>query len=151
MNIRNIFVAVVVVVCSANFVYGQKCYCRTCSEHPLENAEEYWREIRQRRLKFENDHGQQLGPQHGMSGQVVFLDFDSGNDGSVDYTQERRDMVQKLMEGHFEGFDVTLVQTQPPGDHSTIVFNEGFPGGLAQDIDFRNLNTTSSHTIFWLK
>ena len=73
--------------------------------------------------------------------QVVFLDFDSGTDGSVDYTQGMRNEVQAQMELIYEAFGVTFVQVEPEGgDYSTLVFNRGNQGGLAEDIDFRNQN-----------
>jgi hypothetical protein len=72
--------------------------------------------------------------------QRVFLDFDSGNDGNINYTQPMRDEVQAIMEGHYARFDVEFFQVAPMAPFSTLTFNEGFSGGLAQQIDFRNLD-----------
>ncbi len=73
--------------------------------------------------------------------QVVFLDFDSGTDGNIVYTTAMRNTVQAQMEVIYEQFGVTFVQEAPSaGDYSTLVFNAGSQGGLAEDIDFRNLN-----------
>ena len=80
--------------------------------------------------------------------QVVFLDFDSGTNGSIDYTQDIRDQVQAQMALIYENFGVTFVQEIPTeGDFSTLVFNAGTPGGLAEDIDFRNLNKNDNAVI----
>ena len=73
--------------------------------------------------------------------QVVFLDFESGTDGNVDYTESMRAEVQFQMETIYAQFGVTFVQVEPTeGDYSTLVFNRGSQGGLAEDIDFRNQN-----------
>ena len=80
--------------------------------------------------------------------QVVFLDFDSGTDGSIDYTQPIRNQVQAQMATIFQNFGVTFVQEIPEeGDFTTLVFNAGSPGGLAEDIDFRNLNKNDNGVI----
>ena len=73
--------------------------------------------------------------------QTVFLDFDSGTDGNINYTPDLRADVQAQMEVIYRNFGVNFVQERPEeGDFSTLVFNAGNPGGLAEDIDFRNLN-----------
>lgn len=80
--------------------------------------------------------------------QTVFLDFDSGIDANIDYTPQLRDAVQAQMEQIYAAFGVTFVQTAPTeGDFSTLVFNAGTPGGLAEDIDFRNQNKNDNAVI----
>jgi Ca2+-binding RTX toxin-like protein len=83
--------------------------------------------------------------------QLVFLDFDSATEPTeIPFTQTMRDSVQQRMEEDFGAFNVIFTQTQPVGDHSTVIFNQqnglpvvpfGVVNGIAADgIDFRNLN-----------
>ena len=76
----------------------------------------------------------------GTARQVIYLDFDSGSDGTVNYTQSMRDTIQEQMESHFSRFDVSLTQAEPTGLFMTLVFNQGPPfNGVAEHVDFRNL------------
>ena len=61
--------------------------------------------------------------------QMVYLDFDTGTDGAVVYTPAMRDQIEALMEGHYADFDVSMTQSIPGGDYSTIFFNSGGAGG----------------------
>ena len=80
--------------------------------------------------------------------QVVLLDFDTGTDGNIIYTQTMRDDIQDLMEGHYVDFNVSFTQTTPTsGDFSTLFFNSGVPGGLADQVDFRNQDMTDNAVI----
>jgi len=80
--------------------------------------------------------------------QVVFLDFDSGTDGSIDYTQPLRNQIEAQMAEIYRNFGVTFVQELPTeGDFTTLVYNAGAPGGLAEDIYFRNLNKNDNGVI----
>lgn len=79
--------------------------------------------------------------------QVVLLDFDSGTDGSIVYSGAMRDQIEALMEGHYASFDVTMTQTSPGGSFSTITFNKGIAGGLADQIDFRNTDASDNAII----
>ena len=72
--------------------------------------------------------------------QIVFLDFDTGKDGTFVYTSQQRDEIQTNLEETYSGFDISFTQTMPSGVFSTVFFNEGGVGGVAEDIDFRNLN-----------
>lgn len=75
--------------------------------------------------------------------QVVFLDFDTSTDFVFDrfYTQTERDAIQSRLEEIYGEFTVQFTQTRPVfGLFSTIFINEPPPGGLADEIDFRNLN-----------
>ena len=76
--------------------------------------------------------------------QRVFLDFDSGVDGSIVYTTVMRDAVEELMVSHYAGFDVVISQTTPAAPFSQITFNAGATGVIAQHIDFRNLDPSDT-------
>ncbi len=81
-------------------------------------------------------------------GQSVLLDFDTGTDGSVNYTQSIRDEVVTQLDTIFQDFGVTFLQSAPTsGDFSTLTFNSGAVGGLADGIDFRNLNQADNAVI----
>ncbi|MFI4873414.1 MAG: hypothetical protein ACIARQ_16515 [Phycisphaerales bacterium JB061] len=79
--------------------------------------------------------------------QMVFLDFDSGNSGNINYTPAMRAQVQSIMETQWSMFDVSFTQTAPGGQFSTLTFNAGGPGGLAEHIDFRNLDHSDTAVI----
>ena len=80
--------------------------------------------------------------------QVVLLDFDSGTDSSRGYTTDERNAVQQRMAGFYSLFDVTFTQEAPTaGDFSRVTFNAGAAGGLAQSIDFRNLDRTDTAVV----
>ena len=136
----SILIAFSVVLVFGPFVMAQECRCWTCENRDRQRGPEwraYWQGL-QERLGQPNEAGP-IARATGAS-QVVFLEFDSGNDGNLDYTTEIRDAIQDQLEIIYERFDVTFTQKLPVGDFSTLFFNEGFPGGLAMDIDFRNLN-----------
>lgn len=80
--------------------------------------------------------------------QVVLLDFDTGTDGTIDYTVSMRDQIQALMEGHYADFDITVTQVTPgSGDYSTVFFNSGGAGGLASQVDFRNTDMNDTAVV----
>ncbi len=79
--------------------------------------------------------------------QTVFLDFDSGTDGSINYTTAMRDDVQSQMEAIYSGFNVSFTQSNPGGTFATVTFNSGSAGGVAQHIDFRNLDKADSAVV----
>ena len=82
--------------------------------------------------------------------QLVFLDFDSGTDFFFDhfYTQTERDAIQMRLEDVYSEFTVQFTQTRPIfGLFSTIFINQPPTGGLAQEIDFRNLNLGLNATV----
>ena len=82
--------------------------------------------------------------------QVVFLDFDSGTNFFFEhfYTQTERDAIQTRLEEIYGEFTVQFTQTRPVfGLFSTIFMNQPPTGGLAQEIDFRNLNLTLSASV----
>ncbi len=72
------------------------------------------------------------------SQQVVFLDF-SGTDGSIVYSAADKIGVMTIMDGHHAPWDFTFLLSAPgSGPFSTVKFNAGGPGGLAEHIDFGN-------------
>jgi hypothetical protein len=79
--------------------------------------------------------------------QVVLLDFDSGNNGNINYTAAMRSDVQSMMEAQWSMFDVSFTQTAPGGQFSRLTFNAGGAGGLAEQIDFRNLDHSDNAVI----
>jgi hypothetical protein len=79
--------------------------------------------------------------------QVVFLDFDSGTDGAIVYSGAMRNSIEALMEGHYADFDVSMTQVLPGGSFSTITFNSGGAGGLAEQIDFRNVDANDTAVV----
>lgn len=82
--------------------------------------------------------------------QTVFLDFDSATDFFFDhfYTQSERDAIQARLEEIYGEFTVQFTQTRPAfGLFSTIFINQPPPGGLADEIDFRNLNLGLNATV----
>ena len=123
---------------------AQECVCKTCRNPAGQRGPEwtrYWQDLRQaiRKNQTTTHPRNLLGPT-----QVVFLDFDTGKDSTFIYTPLQRDQIQANMEQIYDGFDVTFTQTLPAGDFSTIVFNSGSIGGLAEGIDFRNLDRNDS-------
>ncbi|MEZ6134980.1 MAG: PKD domain-containing protein [Pirellulaceae bacterium] len=96
-------------------------------------------------------------PVTNSSPQLVFLDFDSDQDpGEHVYTTEERNSIQAVVAANFWGpdaanpwFNFTFTQTEPTtGEFTRLVFNRtaeevGGPGGLAGELDFRNLNRSS--------
>ncbi len=84
--------------------------------------------------------------------QVVLLDFDSNHSLLVAqdhfYTQAERDAIQARLEADYASFHFQFTQTQPgTGPYATLFFNktpivggQPQPGGLADELDFRNLN-----------
>ena len=83
--------------------------------------------------------------------QVVFLDFDSRTDflfGDRFYTPSERDAIQTRLEDIYGEFTVQFTQVRPAfGLFSTIFMNQPPPGGLADEVDFRNLNLGLNATV----
>ena len=80
--------------------------------------------------------------------QTVFLDFDTGTAGSVNYTQAIRNDIVSNLDTIYQDFGVTFLQAAPAsGAFSTLQFNAGAVGGLADGIDFRNLNQSDNAVI----
>jgi hypothetical protein len=83
--------------------------------------------------------------------QLVFLDFDTETSGGEHfYLEAERDAIQGRLEADYALFDYAFTQTAPSsGDFSTLFFNKGASGGLADAIDFRNLdpNDTASFNV----
>ncbi|MGH7177861.1 MAG: calcium-binding protein, partial [Tepidisphaeraceae bacterium] len=91
--------------------------------------------------------------------QVVFLDFDSNHSLLVAqdhlYTQAERDAIQARLQADYASFHFQFTQTQPgTGPYATLFFNktpiiggQPQPGGLADGLDFRNLNLAGTAAI----
>ena len=89
-----------------------------------------------------------LGVSAANAQQVVFLDFDTGSDGTIVYSATMRNDIETLMEGHYVDFAVSFTQTEPvSGDFSTVFFNSGGSGGLASKIDFRNTDMNDTAVV----
>ena len=83
--------------------------------------------------------------------QNVLLDFDSGTDGNINYTTSMRDSIQASISDVYEQFDISVFQSAPAtGPFSTLTFNSGGQGGVAEDIDFRNLNKSDNAQLLML-
>lgn len=88
--------------------------------------------------------------------QVVYLDFDSSQSVLVAddhvYTPAERDAIQSMIEEDYASFQVQVTQTVPTsGPYVTLLFNETpivngnpQPGGIADDLDFRNVNLSGT-------
>lgn len=77
------------------------------------------------------------------SEQTVWLDFATDNDpGEHVYTAAEQTAIRDLIAADYSAFDFSFSLTQPSsGTYSTLTFNaDGIEGGLADAIDFRNLN-----------
>ncbi|HVK09974.1 MAG TPA: PKD domain-containing protein [Gemmataceae bacterium] len=82
--------------------------------------------------------------------QVVYLDFDSDTAGSDRaYTQTDRDAVHARLEANYGLFGFRFTQARPAaGPYTTVFFNKtpyfvngiAQPGGIADEVDWRNLN-----------
>ena len=71
--------------------------------------------------------------------QVVFLDFDSATEiDEYNYTQDARDFHVRRFQADYNEYDVIITLERPPSDmlFSTITFNDGPAGGIAEGIDF---------------
>ena len=81
--------------------------------------------------------------------QLVFLDFDTFTDkGEIKYSPEQRSEILENIAADYELFDFSFTLTEPTeGDYSTLFFNAGPTGGLAEKIDFRNLDKNDTATI----
>ncbi len=81
--------------------------------------------------------------------QLVFLDFDTFTDpGEIEYSTTQRSEILENIAADYELFDFSFTLTEPTGgDFSTLFFNAGPTGGLAEKIDFRNLDKNDTATI----
>lgn len=75
--------------------------------------------------------------------QMVLLDF-SGNDGRIDYTPAIRDGIEAELASKYAAWDISFTQIQPAQPFSRLTFNAGGLGGVAEQIDFRNLDRSDS-------
>ena len=82
--------------------------------------------------------------QAGWATQFVFLNFPTG---SINYTPSMRADIVGGMQSIYDDFDIVIQDTQPAAPFSTINFNTGSPGGIAEQIDFRNLDNGDSANV----
>ncbi len=107
----------------------------------------------------------------GVTTQAVYLDFDTYTNFNPDtglpennpvtgrrehvYSDEERDEIQARLTADYAAFHFTFMHdVVPSGDYVTLFFNktpiingEPQPGGLADEVDFRNLNKVTSAAI----
>jgi hypothetical protein len=80
-------------------------------------------------------------------GQLVYLDFVSDQDsGEYLYSAAEQQAILQNIQEDYQEFDYTFTLTQPTSsNYSTVIFNaDGIVGGLAEGIDFRNLNRSDN-------
>ena len=85
----------------------------------------------------------------GANPQAVFVDFDSATAGADHvYTASERAQILDRMRIDYGRFDFTFTDTAPAsGVFSTITINDGPSFGIAEDVDFRNLNFGDNATV----
>jgi Ca2+-binding RTX toxin-like protein len=81
--------------------------------------------------------------------QLVFIDFDSATTGNeIQYSQTVRNGIQARLEEDLGIFNVSITQIRPTsGLFNTVLVNAPPSGGLADEIDFRNLNQGGNATV----
>ena len=81
--------------------------------------------------------------------QVVFLDFDSATAvGDHVYTTSERNQIIDLVREDYARFNFDFSLTAPTsGLFSTVTLNDGPSFGIADDLDFRNLNFGDNATV----
>jgi hypothetical protein len=81
--------------------------------------------------------------------QKVFLDFDTATTaGEHVYTLAQRDAILGGIASIYAPWDFTFSHTVvPTAPFATLIFNDGIPGGLASDVEFRNIDLSGSATI----
>ena len=146
MKLKFALNAVMLLLTFSAIATAQNCRCESCEnpygQQTLEQRR-FWKDVRDNIASSQGPTN--AGPSNFGFAQMVFLDFDSGDDGDVDYTRSIRDAIQAEMENIYQGFNVVFSQTNPGGLFSTIVFNSGGAGGgIAEDIDFRNVNPSDN-------
>jgi Ca2+-binding RTX toxin-like protein len=81
--------------------------------------------------------------------QLVFIDFDSATTANeIQYSQTVRNGIQARLEEDLNIFNVSITQIRPTsGLFNTVLVNAPPTGGLADEIDFRNLNQGGNATV----
>ena len=81
--------------------------------------------------------------------QLVFVDFDSETTfGEHIYTASERQQIMDEIENDYARFLVVFTDTEPTGiAHSTVTLNDGPAFGIAEAVDFRNLNMNDNATV----
>jgi hypothetical protein len=90
-----------------------------------------------------------LGPTSLVSTQRVYFDFDTNTAGAdYVYTVAERDTIVAGVASIYSPWDFTFSHSAVPvAPYATLFFNAGPAGGLAQDLDFRNLDLGNTATI----
>ncbi len=83
----------------------------------------------------------------GWATQHVFLDFETGNSANVNYTTTMRSQIVNGIQAIYGDYDIVIQDTIPAAPFSRVTFNEGSSGGLAQQIDFRNLDPADTAVV----
>jgi len=81
--------------------------------------------------------------------QLVFVDFDSETStGEHFYTNSEREQILEELTTDYRPFLVSFTDTDPQtGEFSTVTLNSGPGLGIAESIDFRNLNRSDNATV----
>jgi hypothetical protein len=97
-----------------------------------------------------------LGPETPIATQIVYLDFTTYSDPG-EYSYAGLEVpIRDLIRGYYTGFNVDVTLERPPAGvpYVTLYFNKRpilgdlpQPGGLADEIDFRNVNYDTSAAI----
>ena len=129
--------------------HGGSCSCAFCSgQQQKETITSTSQTLDSKDASISSSSSSRSSSSGSPIGQTVLLDFDTGTDGTVNYTQAIRDEVVTQLDNIFQDFGVTFLQSAPgSGDFSTLTFNAGAVGGLAEGIDFRNLNQADNAVI----
>jgi hypothetical protein len=104
-------------------------------------------------VKNDGGGGDQYSPPGGAGSfagtQDVYFDFDTFTGGGEHvYTAAQRDEIVAAVAAIYTPWDFTFSHTVVPGGaHAKLNFNTGPAGGLASDIDFRNLDLGGSASI----
>jgi hypothetical protein len=69
------------------------------------------------------------------------------NSGAINYTPQIRADVVAGIQAIYDRFDVEVSETIPAAPFSRVTFNSGSPGGVAQKIDFRNLDPSDTAVV----
>lgn len=154
---KNLFSAVIVVLVMSSAVFAQHgrfCNCQACANRTAVNEKEKLTKLTPPSSVAAKSAGQvKIGGSaqtaKSNAAAAVFVDFDSATSGADHvYTTVERQLILDRMRADYSRFDFTFTDTAPTaGVFSTITINDGPSLGLADDIDFRNLNLGDNATV----
>jgi len=134
--------------------HGKFCNCQACLNRAAFNEKEQLPTLTPSSNAVVNSAGEvKIGgsPEAAKSNApaAVFVDFDSATAGADHvYTTVERQLILDRIRADYARFDFTFTDTAPTaGAFSTITINDGPSLGLAEDIDFRNLNLGDDATV----